>query len=52
MKKKTCFECKTEFEVNPRARFLRKYCHACSKKRKKMWDNQWKLRIEDFDDKD
>ena len=50
LKKQKCFECKAEFEVNPRARFKRKYCDACSKKRTKMWDDQWKLKIEDFDD--
>jgi rRNA maturation endonuclease Nob1 len=52
MKKKKCLECKKEFEVRPRARFERKYCETCGKKRKKMWDNQWKLKIEDFDDED
>jgi len=51
-KKKKCLECKKEFIVKPKARFVRKYCEACSKKRKKMWDNQWKLKFEDFDDDD
>ena len=45
-----CLECKKEFEVSPRARFTRKYCESCGAKRKKMWDEQWKLKIEDFDD--
>ena len=48
----TCLDCKKEFEVNPKARFKRKYCDACSKKRKKMWDDQWKLKIEDFDNEE
>jgi len=38
--------------VPPKTRFKRKYCLECSKKRKKMWDDQWKLKIEDFDDED
>jgi len=50
VKKKKCLECKKKFEFNPSARFVRKYCDVCSKKRKKMWDNQWKLKFEDFDD--
>lgn len=49
-KTKKCFDCKKEFEVNPRARFVRKYCDACSKKRKKMWDQQWKVKFEDLED--
>jgi hypothetical protein len=52
MKKKVCLDCKKEFEVVARGRFERKYCKDCSAKRKKMWDNQWKLKIEDFDDDD
>jgi len=50
MKVKKCLDCKTEFEVNPHARFERKYCLKCSKKRKKMWDNQWKVKFEDLPD--
>jgi hypothetical protein len=49
IKKKKCLECKKSFEVNPHARFVRKYCELCSKKRKKMWDNQWKIKFEDLD---
>jgi rRNA maturation endonuclease Nob1 len=48
--KKNCLDCKKEFEVKPKPRFERRYCDVCGKKRKKMWDNQWKLKIEDFDD--
>ena len=53
MKKLTCKDCGKEFEVkviNPR--FKRKYCDKCSKARKKAWDEQWKVKIEDFDDED
>jgi hypothetical protein len=50
LKKVKCFDCGKEFEVNSRARFPRKYCDACSKKRKKAWDNQWKVKFEDLED--
>jgi len=50
MKIKKCLDCKTKFEVNPSARFERKYCLKCSKKRKKMWDNQWKIKFENLPD--
>ena len=51
MKKiKKCLECKTEFEIDTTARFQRKYCKKCSEKRKKMWDNQWRVKFEDLDD--
>ena len=41
---------KREFEYDPFARFKRKYCDKCSKKRKKMWENQWKVKFEDLED--
>lgn len=50
MKKQKCLDCKKEFEVSPNARFARKYCNDCSKKRKKMWENQWKVKFEDLPD--
>ena len=50
MKMKKCFDCKTEFEVKPFVKFERKYCDKCSKKRKKAWDNQWKVKFEDLED--
>ncbi|MEK6927807.1 MAG: hypothetical protein AABX11_05230 [Nanoarchaeota archaeon] len=50
MKKQKCFDCKKEFEVSPNARFKRKYCTDCGKKRKKMWENQWKVKFEDLPD--
>lgn len=45
-----CKDCGKEFEVKARARFPRKYCDKCSKARKKMWDNQWKVKFEDLPD--
>lgn len=50
MKKIACKDCKKMFEVNPNARYPRKYCDSCSKKRKKMWDEQWKVKFEDCDE--
>ena len=51
MKMKKCWDCKNEFEYDPFARYKRKYCLKCSKKRKKMWDNQWKIKFrEDMED--
>lgn len=51
LKKKECKDCGKEFEYE-KWRYDRKYCNKCSKERKKAWDNQWKLKIEDFDDDD
>jgi hypothetical protein len=50
MKKQKCKECGKSFEVSPFARYPRKYCDSCSKKRKKLWDNQWKIKFEDCED--
>jgi hypothetical protein len=52
IKKKPCFDCKEEFEYETNSKYFRKYCDKCSKKRKKMWDNQWKVKYEDLDDED
>ena len=49
-KTKKCRECGKEFEVSPRARFERKYCRECGEKRKKLWENQWKVKFEDLGD--
>jgi hypothetical protein len=49
-KVKKCLQCKAEFKVNPKARFVRKYCENCSEKRKKMWDERWKIKFEDLED--
>ena len=50
IKKKKCLTCDIEIEVDTSAKFQRKYCKKCSKTRKKMWDNQWKIKFEDLDD--
>lgn len=50
IKKKKCLDCKVEFDADMSAKYKRKYCEKCSKKRKKMWDNQWKVKFEDLDE--
>ncbi len=50
IKKKACLQCKKEFDFETSAKFPRKYCKQCSDKRKKKWDNQWKVKFEDLDD--
>lgn len=50
MKTKVCFDCKKEFELNPRARFERKYCKECSEKRKKLWEKIDQVKFEDLPD--
>jgi hypothetical protein len=52
IKKKTCLDCKKQFEYNFNPKYTRKYCDSCSKKRKKMWENQWKVKYEDLDGPD
>jgi NMD protein affecting ribosome stability and mRNA decay len=48
--KKKCRDCGKEFEVNPRARFERKYCDECSKSRKKEWEKIHEIKFEDCDE--
>jgi Zn finger protein HypA/HybF involved in hydrogenase expression len=50
IKKKKCLQCSKVFEFDTMARFRRKYCKKCSEKRKKMWDEQWKVKFEDLND--
>ena len=45
-----CLNCKTEFEIDTQAKYKRKFYKKCSEERKKMWDNQWKVKFEDLDD--
>ncbi len=52
MKKKKCKDCGKEFEINPRARFPRKYCDKCSKRRKEEWEKIHTIKFEDCDDED
>lgn len=49
-KKKKCLTCGNEFETDTLAKYPRKYCENCGAKRKKMWDEQWKVKFEDLED--
>ena len=49
-KKVKCKDCGKEFEVSPRARYSRKYCKKCSEKRKKDYENLWKVKAEDCEE--
>ena len=51
-KKVKCKSCGKEFEISSRARFKRKYCPACSKKRKEDYESLWKVKAEDCDEVD
>ena len=52
MVKKTCRDCKKEFEVktNFNSRYPRKYCDKCSAERKKAYENIHNVRIDDCED--
>ena len=49
IKKIACRDCGKEFEAKV-SRFKRKYCDSCSKKRKKDYENLWKVKAEDCED--
>jgi len=49
-KKIKCKMCSKEFEVNPTARFQRKYCAGCSKKNKEYYDHLDSITINDCED--
>lgn len=49
-KKVKCRICSKEFEINPNAKFKRKYCEECSKANKSYYDNLDAIKIEDCDD--
>ncbi len=48
--KKNCVECGKEFEQKAGARYPRKYCEKCSAKRKKDYENLWKVTADECDD--
>jgi len=49
-KNRKCLTCEDVFEIDTSAKFQRKFCKKCAEKRKKMWDNQWKVKFEDLED--
>ncbi len=50
VKIKTCKDCGRDFEQSKGARYERKYCVDCSKKRKEDYENLWKVTAEDCGD--
>ena len=49
-KKLKCKDCGAEFIQKATARFPRKYCDKCSKKRKKDYENLWKVKAKDCEE--
>lgn len=45
-----CRDCAKEFELKQNSRYARKYCDKCSKKRKKDYDNLYKVKFNDCDE--
>ncbi|MBC8435077.1 hypothetical protein H8D91_01095 [archaeon] len=50
IKKVICKDCGKEFEQKATARFARKYCDKCSAKRKKDYENLWKVTADECED--
>jgi hypothetical protein len=46
-KEMKCRECGKNFKYKLNPRYPRKYCDACSKERKKAWDNRHTMKFED-----
>lgn len=46
-KEMTCKECGKTFKYKFHPRYPRKFCDACSKKRKKAWENRHEMKFED-----
>lgn len=49
-KKVICKDCGKEFEQKVRSRYPRKYCDKCSAKRKKDYENLWKVTADECED--
>ncbi len=45
-----CKDCNKTFEVNPNARYPRKYCDTCSKERKEAYAKIGEIKFEDCED--
>lgn len=50
MIKKKCKDCGKGFDVNPNARFPRKYCEKCGLQRKKDYENIHLIEADDCED--
>lgn len=49
-KKIKCKDCGKNFEINPRTRYVRKYCKKCGEKRKKDYASLWKVKADECED--
>ena len=45
-----CKDCGKVFKCNFNPKFPRRYCDACSKERKKAWENRHEMKFEDGED--
>lgn len=48
--KKKCKDCGKEFEQKKHARYAKKYCKECSEKRKKDYDELWKVTADECEE--
>ena len=51
-KKIKCRDCGKIVEVNPNARYARKYCDKCSKQRKKDYENLYTVTADECDEEE
>ena len=45
-----CKDCKKEIEIDTLSRYKKKYCTACSKKRKKDYENLYSVKVSECED--
>ena len=50
MAKKTCRDCKKEFEYTKGGRFVKKYCDKCSAQRKKDYESIHEITADDCEE--
>ncbi len=48
--KKNCKDCGKEFEQVKGAKYTKKYCKECSQKRKKDYEELWKVTADECED--
>jgi hypothetical protein len=50
MAKRTCKDCKKEFEAKVNARYPRKYCDKCSAERKKAYEEIYNVTADECEE--
>lgn len=50
VKERICKDCGKKFEQKATARFPRKYCDKCSKKRKTDYENLWQVTADECEE--